>query len=67
METLHPNKTGIYIKDGDITSQQDRYLYRRWIYRYLSCWRHYMSQQTGIYIKEQEVGDITSQQDRYLY
>ena len=34
METLHPNKTGIYIKDGDIASQQDRYLYRRW--------RHYI-------------------------
>ena len=48
METLHPNKTGIYIEDVmstsqqdrclcwdvDITSQQDRYLYKRW--------RHYI-------------------------
>ena len=40
METLHPNKTGIYIKeqeDGDITSQQDRYLYKR-----TRRWRHYI-------------------------
>ena len=58
METLHPNKTGIYIEDGDITSQQDRYLYKR-----TRSWETLHPNKTGIYIED---GDITSQQDRYL-